>query len=130
MLPVDAGIPRLGFVVCATHRLVKARKVHNAHRRLRARLAAYHEGKISFGELDASIETCPGNAPHPSCRTPPGDRDAVENRTVEKTEVHFEPLSAAWAALSGISALDGRRTHNTKTDVAVSTVRAAPAAAV
>lgn len=55
VLPVVAGIPWLGFVVHPTHRLVKARKVRNAHRRLRSRLAAYHAGEISFGELDASI---------------------------------------------------------------------------
>jgi hypothetical protein len=55
VLPVGAGIPWLGFVVYPTHRLVKARKVHNAHRHLRARLAAYHAGAISFAELDASI---------------------------------------------------------------------------
>lgn len=56
VLPVAAGIPWLGFVVFPTHRLVKARKVRSAHRRLRARLAAYHAGAISFAELDASIQ--------------------------------------------------------------------------
>jgi hypothetical protein len=56
VLPVAAGIPWLGFVVFPTHRLVKARKVRNSHRHLRARLAAYHAGAISFGELDASIQ--------------------------------------------------------------------------
>ncbi len=55
-LPVGAGIPWLGFVVFPTHRLVKARKVRHAHRRLRARLAAYHAGEISFAELDASVQ--------------------------------------------------------------------------
>jgi RNA-directed DNA polymerase len=54
-VPVAAGIPWLGFVVYPTHRLVKARKVRNAHRRLHARLAAYHAGDISFAELDAGI---------------------------------------------------------------------------
>ena len=56
VLPVVAGIPWLGFVVYPTHRLVKASKVRHAHRRLRARLAAYHAGAISFAELDASIQ--------------------------------------------------------------------------
>ena len=56
MLPVGAGIPWLGFVVYPTHRLVKARKVRSAHRRLRSRLAAYHAGEISYAELDASIQ--------------------------------------------------------------------------
>lgn len=55
VLPVHAGIPWLGFVVYPTHRLVKARKVRHTHRRLRARLAAYHTGELSFAELDASI---------------------------------------------------------------------------
>lgn len=54
-LPVDDGIPWLGFVVFPTHRRVKARKIRSAHRRLRARLEAYHAGKISYGELNASI---------------------------------------------------------------------------
>ena len=48
VLPVGAGIPWLGFVVFPTYRLVKGRKVRRAHRRLRARLAAYHAGEISF----------------------------------------------------------------------------------
>jgi hypothetical protein len=30
--------------------------VRYAHRRLRARLAEYHEGEISFAELDANIQ--------------------------------------------------------------------------
>jgi RNA-directed DNA polymerase len=55
VLPVDAGIPWLGFVVHPTHRGVKGRKVRSAHRRLRARLRAYHAGEISYGELDASL---------------------------------------------------------------------------
>jgi RNA-directed DNA polymerase len=54
--PVDAGIPWLGFVVYPTHRLVKARKVRSATRRLRSRVADYHAGLISFAELDASIQ--------------------------------------------------------------------------
>ena len=56
VLPVDAGIPWLGFVVHPTHRLVKARQVRSVHRRLRARLEAYHAGEISYGEFDASVQ--------------------------------------------------------------------------
>jgi hypothetical protein len=56
VLPTAVGIPWLGFVVYPTHRRAKARKVRSAHRRLRARLAAYHAGEISFAELDASIQ--------------------------------------------------------------------------
>ena len=55
VLPVEAGVPWLGFVVHPTHRRVKARKVRSAHRRLRSRLAEYHAGEISFAELDASL---------------------------------------------------------------------------
>jgi hypothetical protein len=55
VVPVESRIPWLGFVVHPSHRLVKARKVRNTHRRLRERLAAYHRGEISFGELEAGI---------------------------------------------------------------------------
>jgi len=55
VVPVEIGIPWLGFVVYPTHRLVKARKVRNAHRRLRAGLATYHRGEISFAALQAGI---------------------------------------------------------------------------
>jgi len=55
VVPVAAGIPWLGLVVYPTHRLVKARKVRNAHRRLRARVTAYHAGDIGLAELDAGI---------------------------------------------------------------------------
>ena len=55
VVPVNIGIPWLGFVVYPSHRRVKARRVRHAHRRLRARLAAYHAGTISFAEFDAGI---------------------------------------------------------------------------
>ncbi|MBL8666323.1 MAG: hypothetical protein JNM48_02540 [Rhodospirillales bacterium] len=55
VVPVDEGIPWLGFVVFPTHRRVKGRKVRATHRRLRERLAAYHTGEITFAELDAAI---------------------------------------------------------------------------
>jgi RNA-directed DNA polymerase len=54
--PVDAGVPWLGFVVLPTHRRVKGRKVRSGCRRLRSRLADYHAGAISFGELYASVQ--------------------------------------------------------------------------
>jgi hypothetical protein len=53
--PVESGIPWLGLVVYPSHRLVKARKVRSTHRRLRSRLTAYHEGAISYADLEASI---------------------------------------------------------------------------
>jgi RNA-directed DNA polymerase len=56
VLPVTCGIPWLGLVVYPTHRRVKARKVRLATHRLRARLDDYRAGRISFGELDASVQ--------------------------------------------------------------------------
>ena len=87
VLPVDDGIPWLGFVVYPTHRLVKARKVRSTHRRLRARLAAYHAGEISFAELDASIQGWIAHVGHAdswgcaamsSCRASARDRGAAD----------------------------------------------------
>ncbi|MGB7990721.1 MAG: hypothetical protein WCF44_15085 [Candidatus Methylophosphatis roskildensis] len=56
VLPTRCGIPWLGFVVHPTHRLVKARKARSTTAHLRERLDAYLAGRISFGELDASVK--------------------------------------------------------------------------
>jgi RNA-directed DNA polymerase len=56
VLPVDCGIPWLGFVVYPTHRRVKARMVRKATRHLEDRLDAYQAGRISFAEFDASVQ--------------------------------------------------------------------------
>jgi hypothetical protein len=53
--PVTAGIPWLGFVVYPTHRRVKRRNVLGYRRRLRRLLRDYEHGRVSFGELQASI---------------------------------------------------------------------------
>ncbi|MBL8528806.1 MAG: hypothetical protein JNL68_14050 [Burkholderiales bacterium] len=53
--PVAVGIPWLGFVVFANYRLVKARKVRFATRRLRARYSEYRAGTLSFAEFDPSV---------------------------------------------------------------------------
>lgn len=50
------GIPWLGFVVFPTHRRVKARNVRNFSRRLLTRWRDYCGGKITFAELDASVQ--------------------------------------------------------------------------
>lgn len=50
------GIPWLGFVVYPDHRRVKARKVRVATRRLHSRFGDYAAGRISFAELDASVQ--------------------------------------------------------------------------
>ena len=56
VLPVGCGIPWLGFVIYPTHRRLKGRKVHSTRRHLGERVDAYLAGRISFGELDASIK--------------------------------------------------------------------------
>jgi RNA-directed DNA polymerase len=56
VVPVECGIPWLGFVVYPTHRLVKSRKVVQASRRLTSRLAEYQNGDISRTDFDASVK--------------------------------------------------------------------------
>ena len=56
VLPVDYGIPCIGFVVYPTHRRLKARKVINATRHLNEQMDAWRRGDISFAELDASVK--------------------------------------------------------------------------
>lgn len=56
VMPCDAGIPWLGFVVYPTHRRLKSRKVVEATRRLGERFADWRQGKISFAEFDASVQ--------------------------------------------------------------------------
>ncbi len=53
---VDSGIPWLGFVVYPDHRLLKRRQAVNFTRRFSGLLLAYEDGRISFGELDASVQ--------------------------------------------------------------------------
>lgn len=55
-MPVDCGIPWLGFIVYPMHRRVKARKVRNTARHLGERFEAYRAGKISFAAFDASVQ--------------------------------------------------------------------------
>ena len=50
------SIPWLGFIVYAAHRRVKGRKVRSATRRLRERLDDYHAGRMTFAEMDASVQ--------------------------------------------------------------------------
>ena len=56
VLPTRCGIPWLGFVVYPTHRLLKRRNAVNFTRRLRRNLDAYQGARISFAELDASVQ--------------------------------------------------------------------------
>ena len=56
VLPTRCGIPWLGFVVYPTHRRIKSRKVRHTTRHLGDRFGAYREGRISFAELDASVQ--------------------------------------------------------------------------
>jgi len=91
VLPVGAGIPWLGFVVYPTHRRVKARKVRNAHRRLRAGLASYHAGQISFAELDASIRGWIAHVGHADSW---GLRERVLDSLVVRPAEHRRALAA------------------------------------
>ncbi|MCG6868363.1 MAG: RNA-dependent DNA polymerase [Gammaproteobacteria bacterium] len=56
VVPVRTGIPWLGFVVYPQYRRLKRRKVVCATRRLRKRYEEWRRGKITFGELDASVQ--------------------------------------------------------------------------
>lgn len=56
VLPMRSGIPSLGFVVFPTHRLLKWRNAVNFTRQLAQNLDRYRAGKISFAELDASVQ--------------------------------------------------------------------------
>ena len=56
VLPTRIGIPWLGFVIYPGHRRVKSRQVVHGTRRLAARLADYHGGRISFAEFDAVVQ--------------------------------------------------------------------------
>lgn len=55
VIPVQHGVPWLGFVVYPTHRLLKRRNAVNFTRRLGLSLDLYQAGEISFAELDASV---------------------------------------------------------------------------
>ena len=54
--PVVCGIPWLGFVVYPTHRRVKRRNVIQFRQRLAHNIEDYYCGRISFGELDATVQ--------------------------------------------------------------------------
>lgn len=56
VMPCEAGIPWLGFVVYPTYKRLKSRKVVEATRRLGERFNAWREGRISFAEFDASVQ--------------------------------------------------------------------------
>lgn len=56
VLPTRCGIPWLGFVVYPTHRRLKRRNAVQFTRRLECNLDAYRAGRLSFAELDASVQ--------------------------------------------------------------------------
>lgn len=56
VLPTDCGIPWLGFVVYPTHRRLKRRNAVNFTRRFDRNLSDYRAGRISFADLDASVQ--------------------------------------------------------------------------
>jgi retron-type reverse transcriptase len=55
-MPVGHGIPWLGFIVYPTHRRLKGRNVRRFASRFRQRWQDYCEGRINFGEFDASMQ--------------------------------------------------------------------------
>ncbi|QQS46816.1 MAG: RNA-dependent DNA polymerase [Acidobacteriota bacterium] len=56
VIPSEAGIPWLGFVVYPTYRRVKSRNVVKFSRRIRDRWSEYCAGRITFAEFDASVK--------------------------------------------------------------------------
>ena len=56
VIPVTNGIPWLGFVVYPTHRKLKRRNVVHFRRRLEQNITLFRQNKISFAELDASVQ--------------------------------------------------------------------------
>ena len=54
--PTAVGIPWLGFVVYPDHRRLKRRNVVNFTRRFERNIALYEMGRISFAELDVSVQ--------------------------------------------------------------------------
>lgn len=56
VMPTRDGIPWLGFVVYPTHRLLKRRNAVNFTRRMEHNIDLYEAGKITFAELDASVQ--------------------------------------------------------------------------
>ncbi len=56
VMPSAQGVPWLGFVVFPAHRRLKRQNVTRFRRRLGERMAAYRQGRISFAELDASVQ--------------------------------------------------------------------------
>jgi len=56
VVPVEHGIPWLGFIVYPRYRRIKARNVRNFERRLQERWQAFCKGAISFAEFDSSVQ--------------------------------------------------------------------------
>lgn len=56
VVPVRWGIPWLGFVVYPEKRKLKRRNVVQFRRRLQRNISWYKEGRITFAELDASVQ--------------------------------------------------------------------------
>lgn len=56
MQPSAQGIPWLGFVIYPSHRWLKRRNAVNFTRRLACNISDFRSGRISFAELDASVQ--------------------------------------------------------------------------
>lgn len=55
-VPVTEGIPFLGFSIFPEYRKLKRRKGIYFQRKMKETLAAYHEGRIQFGQLKGSLD--------------------------------------------------------------------------
>jgi RNA-directed DNA polymerase len=56
VVPIEHGIPWLGFIVYPRYRRIKARNVRNFERRHHERWQAFCAGAISFAEFDSSVQ--------------------------------------------------------------------------
>ncbi|MBL8131751.1 MAG: group II intron reverse transcriptase domain-containing protein [Anaerolineae bacterium] len=56
VMPCHVGVPWLGFIVYPTHRLLKRRNAVSFSRRLERNIDLYESGRISFAELDATVQ--------------------------------------------------------------------------
>lgn len=56
VIPCKVGIPWLGFVIYPTHRRLKSRNVVKFTRRFAHNIDLYAQDKITFAELDASVQ--------------------------------------------------------------------------
>jgi hypothetical protein len=136
VLPVDDGIPWLGFVVYPTHRLVKARKARSAHRRLRGSRPIMWAKSASPSWMPAS------RAGSPMSVTPTAGGCAAMSSTVSSSALARigarsrrgrRGMAKKIKSGAGAPLVSGQRsemgdTHHPKSDAAVPAARVDPEA--